>query len=75
MIEWLGMIIAVCALAFTAYQAYVQRKHNVISVKPHITTFVNRNRNMNTGQLSFIEQWVRTGVHRQVSGVLVGQAM
>lgn len=52
MIEWLGMVIAIGALAFTAYQAYVQRKHNVISVKPHITTFVNGNRNKNTGQLS-----------------------
>lgn len=58
MLQWLGNhaaeIIAICALVFTAYQAYVQRKHNVISVKPHITTFVNRNRNDGTGQLSFI---------------------
>ena len=58
MLQWLGNhaaeIIAICALAFAAYQAYVQRRHNVISMKPHITTFVNRNRHDNMGQLGFV---------------------
>ena len=52
---WLGAhvgeTIALCALGFTAWQAWVQRRHNVISVKPHITTFVNRNRNQSAGHL------------------------
>jgi len=44
--NWLGEnaaeIIAVCALVFTAYQAGLARKHNRLSVKPHLTTFGNR---------------------------------
>lgn len=55
LIEWFGKytaeIIALCALAFTAYQIIVQRRHNVLSVKPHITTFTNRNKNKNIAQL------------------------
>ena len=41
-------IIATSALLFTAYQTHLSRKHNRLSVKPHITTFTNRLLN-NTG--------------------------
>lgn len=30
-------VIAITAVLFTAYQAYLSRKHNKLSVKPHIT--------------------------------------
>lgn len=56
--EWIGRhaaeIIALCAMGFTAYQVIVQRKHNILSVKPHITTFKNRNRNQNSAQLQIV---------------------
>lgn len=39
---WLGCntaeIIAVCALVFTAYQAYLSRRHNRLSIIPKLTT-------------------------------------
>jgi len=44
-------IIALCALLFTAYQIIVQRRHNILSVQPHITTFSNKNRNKEAAQL------------------------
>ena len=54
-INWIGdhsaEIIAMCALFFTAYQAIVQRRHNILSVEPHITTFTHRNKTKTTGQL------------------------
>ena len=45
-------IIALCALFFTAYQTHATRRHNILSVQPHLTTFVNRDRNQKTGTLS-----------------------
>lgn len=53
---WLGTysstIIALCALVFTAYQAVATRKHNKLSVKPHLTTFSKSNPDSFTVQLS-----------------------
>lgn len=53
--DWVGHhaaeIIALCALFFTAYQAIIQRRHNILSVKPHITTFTHRNKTKTAGQL------------------------
>lgn len=58
MFDWIGNhaaeIIALCALGFTGYQVIVQRKHNVLSVKPHITTFTNRNRNQDAAHLQVV---------------------
>ncbi|MBA3037825.1 MAG: hypothetical protein FP814_15205 [Desulfobacterium sp.] len=34
-------IIATCALLFTAFQAYCARKHNTLSVKPHLALSVS----------------------------------
>lgn len=46
MMEFLGkysaQIISVCALTFTMWGFYVQRKHNIISVQPYLTTSTNR---------------------------------
>jgi hypothetical protein len=53
--EWLGdhvaEIIAACALVFTAYQVTSQRRHNVLSVRPHITTFTHRNKDATFARL------------------------
>ena len=34
-------IIAICALGLTFYQAYLSRKHNRLSLKPHLTRFIH----------------------------------
>ena len=39
-----AQIIAACALLFATYHASQQRKHNKLSVKPHISSFVQSNR-------------------------------
>lgn len=46
-----AQIIAVCALAFTGWSAYVQRKHNILSVRPYLTTFTYHNKNDDQGFL------------------------
>lgn len=40
-------IIALCALFVTIYEAWSIRRHNKLSVKPHITTFTYRHKNSN----------------------------
>lgn len=45
-------VVALCALFFTAFQLHATRKHNKLSVKPHLVTFVNRNREPGKGSLS-----------------------
>lgn len=40
--DWLrspGVVLSLCALAFTAYQAYLQRSHNRLSVSPSLAVF------------------------------------
>lgn len=39
-----SLFVAVCAVCFTAWQAAIQRKHNRISVKPHLYSLTNRKR-------------------------------
>ncbi|ELB1140092.1 hypothetical protein QQ214_004563 [Vibrio parahaemolyticus] len=43
--EFSSEIIASCALVFTAWQFSVQRKHNRVSVTPHLFSFRDRERN------------------------------
>lgn len=53
--KWIGSnvaeLIATCALLFTAYQAYLSRKHNRISVTPRIASFGIRNSEKGIGRL------------------------
>ena len=42
-------IIALCALLFTAWQFHISRKHNKISISPHISCFINRSEVHNKG--------------------------
>jgi len=55
--NWLGNniaeIIGLCALVFTAYQAYILRKHNKLSVRPHLSDFNERSRSENESTLAF----------------------
>lgn len=44
-------IIAFCALFFTIWQAFTQRKHNKISVKPHLSQINNRDKHNNDARL------------------------
>lgn len=52
---WLGEndseIIAICAVFIAAYQAYATRKHNKLSVKPHLNDF--RDKESNSKQLIY----------------------
>ena len=40
-----SLFVAVCALVFTAWQLSVQRRHNKISVRPHLFVFTQRSQN------------------------------
>ena len=44
-------ITAICALLFTAYQAWLIRKHNRLSVKPNIITYPYRDKTGYTGKI------------------------
>ena len=44
-------IIAICALFFTIWQAFIQRKHNKVTVKPHLYQVNNRDKNNNEARL------------------------
>ena len=47
-----AVIIALCALFYTAFQAHTTRKHNKLSVTPHITTFVYNHAKPGEGSLT-----------------------
>jgi hypothetical protein len=49
--DYSAQIIAACALIFTGWSAYAQRKHNVLSVQPYLTTFTYRNKENGLGFL------------------------
>jgi hypothetical protein len=34
-------VIALCALGLTVWQAYIARRHNKLSVRPHLTTWIH----------------------------------
>jgi len=53
-------VIALCALVFTAYQAYTTRRHNKLSVKPHLTTFVTGDRSAD--KFSFSAKLMNNGL-------------
>lgn len=46
-------IIALCAFSITIYQAYLSRKHNSLSVRPHLSDFSHRNTKGKVGSLTF----------------------
>lgn len=47
-------IIALCALFFTAWQAFIQRNHNKISVKPYLCIFTTRDTHNEMGRLQVL---------------------
>lgn len=50
--EFSSEIIASCALVFTVWQFSVQRKHNRVSVTPHLFSFTDRERNVDSATLT-----------------------
>ncbi len=51
--EYAAEIIALCALIFTAWNIYIQRKHNILSVRPHLARFVCSDHNGEIGTAKF----------------------
>lgn len=39
--EIAAFVVSVCAIALTIYQAYISRKHNRLSVRPSLSTFID----------------------------------
>ncbi|ENB2052001.1 hypothetical protein D2H34_003431 [Vibrio fluvialis] len=50
--EFSSEIIASCALVFTAWQFSIQRKHNRVSVTPHLFSFRDRERNVDSATIT-----------------------
>jgi len=52
---WLGdnaaLVVAICALFLTVYQAHLSRRHNRISVSPSLTSFASRKSDEGHGEL------------------------
>ena len=46
-------ITALCALLFTAWNVFVQRKHNILSVRPHLARFVYSDHDGEIGTAKF----------------------
>ncbi len=49
-----SVVIALCALIFTAWQFYLQRTHNRISVRPHLSMFTTTERHNNEAKLQVL---------------------
>lgn len=49
-----SLVVALCALGFTAWQTSVQRAHNRISVRPHLFTFTKRDKVNNIASLQVL---------------------
>lgn len=49
-----SFIIALCSLFFTLWQTHTQRTHNRISVKPHLFTFIERNKDNDSATIKVL---------------------
>ena len=49
-----SLVIALCALGFTAWQTSAQRVHNRISVRPHLFSFTTRDKKNNMARLQVL---------------------
>ncbi len=49
-----SLVVALCALGFTAWQTSVQRNHNRISVRPHLFSFTKREKHDNIVSLQVL---------------------
>lgn len=58
--EHVTEIIAGCALGLTIYQAYLSRRHNRLSVRPHLTVFTHRDKR--PGQAVLVYRLLNNGV-------------
>lgn len=46
-----GVVVALCALGLTIWQAHIARKHNKLSVRPHLCTWRNSDDNKGSFQV------------------------
>lgn len=57
-LDWIGtnaaLIVAICALAVAAYQSSATRRHNRLSVQPHVVVFANRSNENGQGRFSVV---------------------
>lgn len=51
--QYAGEVIAACALGLTIYHAMIARRHNILSVRPHLTQFTHREKRPGRGVLAF----------------------
>ena len=49
-----SLVVALCALGFTAWQTSVQREHNRVSVRPHLFSFKARDWHNNLAKLQVL---------------------
>lgn len=55
-------VIAVCAVLFAAYQAYLMRAHNRLSVRPRLERFLNSVEDRNMGQAEYTVELRNNGL-------------
>lgn len=58
--QYAAEIIAGCALGLTVYQAYLSRRHSRLSVRPHLTQFIHRDKK--PGQAMLMYRLLNNGV-------------
>lgn len=51
-------IIALCALVFTVWQVFVERRHNKLSVTPHLTTWMHSDVENNRYQIDLLNNGI-----------------
>lgn len=49
-----SLVVAICALGYTAWQTSVQRAHNRISVKPHLFSFTAREKHNDIARIEVL---------------------
>jgi hypothetical protein len=57
-----GLVVSICALGYTAYQAYLSREHNKLSVKPSLTTWSDTTYDHITGCYTYESTLMNAGL-------------
>lgn len=69
-------VIALCALGLTVWQAHMARRHNILSVTPHLTTWRHSDRTHNVFSVELLNNGIGPALIRsfqvQVDGHVMG---